>query len=127
MTPYPLPKLGEIVHFYDPKIVGKVGWNTGFRGRGNGPYLATVTNEKTAGDFGKVDLAIFMPQAGGGVMFVVDVPFNPINEEGLVSSDIPRDSSYWDFADSLAKGRAVKRMQEQAKADAEAAAEAALA
>lgn len=127
MTPYPLPKLGEAIHYHDPKIIGRVGWNTGFRGRGNGPYLATVTNDKTAGDFGRIDLAIFMPQAGGGVMFVVDVPYNPIKEDGTRVADIPHDSAYWDFADGLAKGRAVKRMQEQAKADAEAAAEAALA
>lgn len=109
MSALPLPRLGEQVHFFDPKIVGKVGWTTGFRGRGNGPYLAIVTNETSPGKQGRLDLAILMPQAGGGVQFVVDVPYNPEGEDGTTATDVPRDSSYWDFADDLAKARAVKR------------------
>lgn len=120
MTDLPLPRLGEQVHYYDPKITGKVGWNTGFRGRANGPYLAMVTNEKTGGAHARVDLAIFMPQAGGGVQFVIDVPFNPVGEDGSQAAGVPAESAYWDFMDPLAKARAVKRAKDVVEAQIEA-------
>jgi hypothetical protein len=96
------PKMGDQVHYYDPKMTGRVGLTTGWRGRGTGPYLAFVTNEKVEGD--KLDLAIMMPQSGGGVMFVVDVGEKPEVEV----KDRPTDRPYWDWASPTAKARAAK-------------------
>jgi hypothetical protein len=93
--------MGDQVHYYDPKMTGRVGLTTGWRGRGIGPYLAFVTNEGADGD--KLDLAIMMPQSGGGVIFVVDVP-----EKYPEVKDRPADKSYWDWASPTAKARASK-------------------
>ena len=90
------PNMGDQVNYYDPKMTGRVGLTTGWRGRGTGPYLAFVTNEKVEGD--KLDLAIMMPQSGGGVMFVVDV-----GEKYETLNDRPADRPYWDWASPLAK------------------------
>lgn len=111
------PRMGDQVHFFDPKITGRVGWNNGFRGRGNGPYLALVTNVPGKGQ--ELDLALFMPQAGGGVQFVIDVK----GPEGERNWDTP----HWDWTDPLQKARAAKRAEADEKERAEAEAQAALA
>ena len=95
------PKLGQQVHYFDPKMTGRVGLTTGWRARGTGPYLAFVTNERAADD--KLDIALFLPQNGGGVMFLTDIPHKPDLKEGE-EARLP----YWDWTDPLAKARAAK-------------------
>lgn len=118
-TRYAVPALGEQVHYFDPKIPGRVGYPNGMRGRGAGPYLAVVVNELVGGQ--QLDLAIFKPMAGGGVENVIDVKGPDIERQ---NKDLP----YWDWSSPTQKARAEKRRADaQAKAEAEEAAEEALA
>jgi hypothetical protein len=95
------PRMGDKVHYYDPKMTGRVGLSTGWRGRGTGPYLAIVTNERL--EDSKLDIALFLPQAGGGVIFMLD-----IEEKPFLKDDEEAKKPYWDWADTISKARAMK-------------------
>jgi hypothetical protein len=71
--------VGRIVHFYDPRITKRIGWNQGYGGRGEGPYAALVTND--IGDTG-LTLWVFPPdvaaQAVKGILHKDEAaPGNP--------------------------------------------------
>lgn len=106
------PEVGEVVHYFDPKIVQRIGWTEGFGKRGKGPYAAIVSNDLGNG----LSLLVLFPGVGG---HQTENVAGPESDHG--------DKPYWDFRNASQKARAQKAFNEReaAKAEAEAAAAAA--
>lgn len=92
----PKPQLGDQVHIYYPNIHQRVGFTNGHDGRGEGPYLGLVTNERGAG----LAVAIFIPPHG-----------LPDCRRVMGKGESGPGDPYWDWTSPLDKARAVKRAQ----------------
>ena len=89
-----VPKLGDFVHYFDPRILSRIGWTQGYADRNAGPYIALVTNENCTG--GRVDLTVFLP----------GVPPFIINKVAGPETDKTADEVYWGWKDPAQKARA---------------------
>lgn len=94
------PGLGEQVHYYDPSLVKKVGYNRGHGGRKDGPYLAWVTNDIGVG----ISILLAFPDYP---------PFTIGKLRGKDEVVAGRDEPYWDWTNPLQKARAQKRSDEK--------------
>lgn len=91
------PLVGEIVHFYDPPLLKRMGFHEGYGRRGIGPYAALVVNDLGTG----LELQVFFPQL----------------QPTFTQSKIPEKSEgtekpYWDWTSAIQKARAQKRLKE---------------
>lgn len=90
------PTVGRIVHYYDPKIVQKIGWPDGYGGRGAGPYAAIVTNDVGSG----LSLLILFPQAG------------PLAQDAVPEKpEVDSEKAYWTWPTSIEKARAAREVE----------------
>jgi hypothetical protein len=94
------PALGEQVQYFEPAILKKVGYTTGHDGRGAGPYLALVTNNRGAG----LKVCIFFP----------DYPPFPSLGHVPHKDDATKDQPYWDWTHPTQQARAQKRANDAA-------------
>ncbi len=91
-----VPAIGEQVNYFDPKVLTRIGWSSGYGGRMDGPYLALVTNDNLGG--GRVDLTVFLP---GLPPFVVNRVAGP-------NTTRTTDEVYWDWKNAAQKARSYK-------------------
>lgn len=98
----PLPLVGEIVHFYDPHLVSRIGFAEGYGGRGKGPYAAIVVNDKPEG----LDLFVYYPAKQPG--FVQEKVRVEPTDEDLAKEAVPK--PYWSWLNPAQKARAVQRL-----------------
>lgn len=98
------PSVGEVVYFYDPDLINKIGFAEGYGGRGIGPYAALVVNDHDGG----VDLYVLYPAKQPA--FVQDkVRFKPDDAE-IAKEAHPR--PFWEWTNASQKARAAKRAAE---------------
>lgn len=109
------PGVTEPIYFYDPELIKKVGFSTGYGMRGAGPYAGLVVNDNRPVD--ELDIYVFYPDLQPA--FVREkVKCKPETGEPT--------KPYWDFVNPAQKMRAVKKFEDKKRAQ-EAADAAALA
>jgi hypothetical protein len=89
------PRIGAVVHYFNPKIITRVGWTLGYGGRAAGPYVAIVTNNLGDG----LSLYILFP----GII--------PVSLDAVVYEDAVTDKTekgYWTWAQPIDAARAAK-------------------
>lgn len=89
-----VPGIGEFVHYFDPKVLSRIGWTQGYANRNEGPYIALVTNDNCGG--GRVDLTVFLP---GVPPFIVNKVAGP--DTAKTETEV-----YWAFKNGAQKARA---------------------
>lgn len=97
----PTPLITEMVHFYDPHLVSRIGFAEGYGGMGKGPYAAVVVNNQSEG----LDLFVFYP-AKQPAFVQEKVRFRP-SDEDLAKEAVPK--PYWDWTSPTQAARAAKR------------------
>lgn len=89
------PKIGAAVHYFDPKIITKIGYTDGYGRRGIGPYHAVVINDEGPG----LHLQLFLPDVGH------------LQSKDVLHKDAEgrkADAPYWDWTDAMARARAAR-------------------
>lgn len=83
------PTVGRIVHYFNPAILGRVGLNLGYDGRGEGPYAALVVNDIGAG----LSLLVFFPG-------LTPIPVSGVPH--LDDIELVKDKGHWDWPKQVA-------------------------
>ena len=106
MTDVAKPGVGETVQFFDPGLTARIGFATGYSGRGVGPYAGLVVNDNGPG----LDIIVFYPAKQPAFVHeqVRENPHEPVTEAN------PK--PYWDYTSAAQKARAVKALNEREKA-----------
>ena len=103
------PRIGAIVHYYNAKILTRIGFTTGYGGRAEGPYAAIVTNNLGNG----LELLVLFP--GITPLGLSDVIHKDDTASGHDSQGNPNsERGYWDWASSLDAARAAKEVKPDA-------------
>lgn len=100
----PKPRLGEIVHFYDPELTRKVGFGNGYGNRGDGPYAAIVINDNWPAS--ELDLFVMFPANIAGFAHL-KVRRKPDEPDDVKGGQIVK--SYWDYRDAAQRARVAKQ------------------
>lgn len=94
------PHIGTFVHYFNPKILQKIGFTDGYGGRREGPYAALVVNDVGQG----LTLRVYLPG-------VSSMEFDAVPHADEVGQNVAdREKGYWDWRQAVDAARAAKEL-----------------
>ena len=106
MTEHPAgkPRIGTFVDYFNPEIMQRIGFTTGYGNRFDGPYTALVTNNLGAG----LTLRIYLP--GVNSIEFTEVP----HAEKVETDRRTGKKAYWEWQSPIQAARAAKELKDDA-------------